>query len=318
MAGLLDFLNMGGQQGLAPQQGLMAQQGPNLQDIARGLLTASGPSPYKKNFMQVLGEGMTGGEDLAKKRQREQLEQILLQSQIAKAGRPELQSVKAGERLIDPATGKVMYEGAPEQMTPYQRAMLGMAQQRLKMGAPGAKPLPSTALKMQNEELDMIGTASNIDADLGNIITAIDKGKLKVGPLENAVSSARNWAGVSSENSRNFATFKSSLEKLRNDSLRLNKGVQTEGDAQRAWNEILANINDEQLVKQRLEEVRQINRRAVELKKLNVDNLRANYNQQAIDYSGYTGQRGAIMNDSLKGDISSLSDDDLLKALGGM
>lgn len=141
----------------------------------------------------------------------------------------------------------------------------------------GLKPMPATALKMQREETEAIGLAGSINADLGQFQKQLAEGKLQLGPVQNMVSEGRNVIGQSDENSRNFASFKSSLEKLRNDSLRLNKGVQTEGDAQRAWNEILANINDTALVQQRLGEVMKINERAANIRKMNVDGIRQNY-----------------------------------------
>lgn len=149
------------------------------------------------------------------------------------------------------------------------------------------KPMPAAALKLQNESLDIIGTANSMNDRLDKVINQIDEEKLAVGPVKNVISAGLNKAGMSTENSRNYASFISNLEKLRNDSLRLNKGVQTEGDAQRAWNEILSNVNDEQLVSQRLKEVKEINARAAELQKLNVDQIRANYGNEPIEFDSF-------------------------------
>lgn len=157
-----------------------------------------------------------------------------------------------------------------------------------------AKPMPATALKMQNEALDMIGIASSIQADLGAIEKQLETGKLDFGPVKNVANNLRNLAGASTEQSRNFATFKSSMEKLRNDSLRLNKGVQTDGDAQRAWNELFQNINDAGLVRQRLKEINAINARAVELRKREVEDIRNNYNQPQYDFTTQTNVPSAI------------------------
>jgi hypothetical protein len=141
--------------------------------------------------------------------------------------------------------------------------------------APGGVPAP--VLKQQDELIDRMTTAQSIDADLGGIESRIKDGKLKFGPVGNVLNTAKNAAGFSDEESRNFATFKSTLEKLRNDSLRLNSGVQTEGDAQRAWNELFANINDQKLVESRLTEIRAINKRAAELHKYRLGVLRQNF-----------------------------------------
>lgn len=157
-----------------------------------------------------------------------------------------------------------------------------------------AKPMPATALKMQNEALDVIGIASSVQADLGAIEKQISDGKLSFGPVSNITNNLRNLAGNSSEESRNFSTFKSSLEKLRNDSLRLNKGVQTDGDAQRAWNELFQNINDTKLVSQRLAEIKQINARAVDLQKRFVEDIRNNFGQEPYDFTVQTNVPAAV------------------------
>jgi hypothetical protein len=159
------------------------------------------------------------------------------------------------------------------------------------------KPLPATVLKMQNEALDKLSIASNIDKDLGVIEQQVIDGKLNLGLIANAKSEIRNKSGYSDENSRNYATFKNTLERLRNDSLRLNTGVQTDGDAQRAWNELFANITDNEFVKKRLGEIRVINQRGADLQKLQVDQIRSNFDADPLDFTKYEGQKPAIAGD---------------------
>lgn len=149
------------------------------------------------------------------------------------------------------------------------------------------KPLPAVALKMQNDGLDKLSIASNNNKKLLDIKKQIEDGKLNLGLASNITGNVRNTLGLSNESSRNLSSFKSTLEKLRNDSLRLNTGVQTDGDAQRAWNELFENINDSELVKQRLGEIAEINNRAVDLQKLQIENIRANYNAPSFDFENY-------------------------------
>lgn len=156
------------------------------------------------------------------------------------------------------------------------------------------KPLPASALKMQQGELDAIGTASAIQSDIGALEKQIVDEKLKFGGVRNLINTGKNMAGISDEESRNFSTFKSSLERLRNDSLRLNNGVQTDGDAQRAWNELFESINDTELVKQRLAEIKKINERAVNIRKMNVDSIRGNFGAEPLDTSRYQNQPAAV------------------------
>lgn len=190
----------------------------------------------------------------------------------------------AGESHIDPTTGEMVYS-APK------------------------KPMPATALKMQNEALDAIGSIGTINSNLDKFYKQIEDGSLDLGMFTNAGSALRNKVGVSTANSRNFESFKSSLEKMRNDSLRLNKGVQTEGDAVRAWKELIANINDEGVVKQRLAEIKALNERAAELQKLQVDQIRSNYGHDPFDFNTMPSVGNAA------GDYSKLSDNELLQQL---
>lgn len=150
-----------------------------------------------------------------------------------------------------------------------------------------SEPLPAAVLKQRQGELDAIGTASGIQADLAKFEKQIDDGKLSFGLAGNRINRGMNATGLSSEESRNFASFQSGMEKLRNDSLRLNAGVQTDGDAQRAWNELFANINDTNVVRQRLREISQLNARAAELRKNNVDLIQQNYGREPFDFSDY-------------------------------
>lgn len=190
-----------------------------------------------------------------------------------------------------------------------RRAMIDAANARA--GQKNTPKLPPAALKMQQEELDAIGTSSTINADLGAIQKQIETGKLQLGPVNNMMGKVKNTLGVSDESSRNLATFQATLEKLRNDSLRLNKGVQTDGDAQRAWNELMTNINDPNVVKQRLGEIQKINERAVALRKMNVDVIRRNYGAEDLDTSGYQNQPAAV------GGGGGSNVESLLKKYGG-
>lgn len=158
----------------------------------------------------------------------------------------------------------------------------------------GGKPLPTQALKLQQNELDAIGTAASINADMGALEEQLSSGKLKLGLVSNLASQGLNFIGASTPETRNFASYQAMLEKLRNDSLRLNKGVQTEGDSVRAWNELIKNSNDADVVKQRLAEIKTINEKAINIRKANVDNLRRNYGAEAMDYSQYENQPAAL------------------------
>lgn len=178
-------------------------------------------------------------------------------------------------------------------------------------GGTSDKPMPPAALKLQTEALEAIGTASGTQANIAAFESQLAAGKLDFGPVSNLVNAGRNAAGLSTEESRNFASFKSSLEKMRNDSLRLNSGVQTDGDAQRAWNELFASITDKGVVAQRLSEIKRLNEQAVKLQKAKVNSVRANYGNGPIDTSSFEDVSPSFGSDD---DIFSQAD----AILGGM
>jgi hypothetical protein len=181
----------------------------------------------------------------------------------------------------------------------YQQYQLDKAQKgatqinTAETGGYSDKPLPIGALKVQDEALSALGSAGTLDQILAGKEQQIKDGKLSFGPIANITSDGRNAAGFSSDASRNYASFKSDLERMRNESLRLNSGVQTDGDAQRAWNELFQNTNDTDLVSQRLGEIRKLNARAAELQRLRVDGVRTNYNAAPYDFSKYDSQSDA-------------------------
>lgn len=142
------------------------------------------------------------------------------------------------------------------------------------------KPLPSSAIKMVTENQEALATVQGLNQDLGGFKQMLDAGEMDLGFFSNLWNRALNNADMSTEESRNLAMFQSTLEKMRNDSLRLNNGVQTEGDAQRAWNELVANINDPEVVKDQLNRIMVINQRAADLRNLNIDTIYHNFGAQ--------------------------------------
>lgn len=127
------------------------------------------------------------------------------------------------------------------------------------------KPMPQQLQKAENDMLEKVQIAANNNADVSGIISNIDQGTLDPGILKNNYEKAKTFFGAvdpADTNTRNYNTFVSTMERLRNESLRLNKGVQTEGDAQRAWNELFTNINDKTVVRDQLARIAKLNERA--------------------------------------------------------
>lgn len=156
---------------------------------------------------------------------------------------------------------------------------------------PSAKPLPVAALRMQDDALQAIGTINQTNANIDQMIANIDSGALKTDWLNRTVSKAVNATDNSTPQSRALASYDANIKKMINDSLLLAKGVQTEGDAQRAADAIMAAPYDTAAVRERLNELKAINARSAELRKLANDQVRANFGHEPLDYGAYESQQ---------------------------
>lgn len=197
---------------------------------------------------------------------------------------------------IDPqGQSDVAYQGeargpSVQTLSPDEVAAMGLAPgvyQRSRDGAvtpvggQGGDRLSAGQQKQVEGYYQEIAGLDNIDAELGRFAGMIESGALNLSPVSNTIGGVRNALGVSDENSRNLAEFRSTLERVRNDSLRLNSGVQTEGDAQRAWKELLDNINDPRLVQQQLRRIQAINARARQFRQQRINTLEGGSRQPA-------------------------------------
>lgn len=142
---------------------------------------------------------------------------------------------------------------------------------------PAPKPLPPSILRMRRESREALSLAEGLGSDIAGIADRLRKGEIKLGPLNNLTYRGLNAAGASSSESRAYQSMVSTFEKMRNDSLRLNNGVQTEGDAQRAWDELLGNLSDNANVVEQLSRIQTINQRAIQLHMENMDEIDAEY-----------------------------------------
>lgn len=167
-----------------------------------------------------------------------------------------------------------------------QKAGSAAALERMKLqggagagGGPPARPLPVGALKLVDEAQQAINASSESLALVDSAIGTVESGKAKLGILSNAVSRTKNAIGNSDAQSRAYSDVKQTLEKLRNNYLLLAKGVQTEGDATRAWNsEIGENVqNDNKLAAQQLKKAKGLIERAIEAQNARIDNVYANF-----------------------------------------
>lgn len=154
----------------------------------------------------------------------------------------------------------------------------------------GGGNLPVSMQKAEDTDLESIDLARNISADLNAQRQALEDGKFKVDPVSRAEYKIGQATGMGGPETAAFGSFQSTLEKMRNDSLRLNKGVQTEGDAQRAWNELFTALgqNDTGTVTKRLNEISKINDRAAKEAQRRVDIRRSRNGTDPFDWQSYT------------------------------
>jgi hypothetical protein len=159
---------------------------------------------------------------------------------------------------IDPSTGQIVRVNkksgqtqiisAPQLAQARQAADQRDMDQRVELynrtvGAAAAnKPYdPPKFLLERWDENDQISAAARSNlSELGRFTEALNSGMLDPTLLGKSKAELSTLAGKNDPKANLAFEFKGFLEKLRNDSLRANKGMQTEGDAIRAMNEFIS------------------------------------------------------------------------------
>lgn len=233
-----------------------------------------------------------------------------LKQEIARGSVPKfIQKIGDDAVLVQKPDGTFETLSTPEM----QAAGLRMNNGKLERAVAQAKakaevePMSGKLQEAEDEDLTAISTAGNLNNRIGMFLSQIEGGKLRLGTLENLESEAKGRTGVGAdENSRNYMLFKTELEDLRNKTLMLNKGVQTEGDAMRAMNAIMQNLNDPEYVKRQLRIVMQKNEEAIKLRQALIDKRRQqNYKPPLNNGSSNVVPRGSSQADPLPSEPSS-------------
>jgi len=100
------------------------------------------------------------------------------------------------------------------------------------------KPLPSYLAKDEEADYGTATAATNLASDANNFINRIKSGEIKFGLKDRATIRARQLVGSNDPDVLAREDYDKFLKVLTNESLRLNKGTQTEGDAVRAAKEL--------------------------------------------------------------------------------
>ena len=81
---------------------------------------------------------------------------------------------------------------------------------------------------------------------------------------------------------------------MQNDSLRLNKGTQTEKDAERAWGELFGSLSSEKAVLANLKRIEAINQRAAGYKGKALNDMLTSRGHEGIDLGEYNIQPATV------------------------
>lgn len=141
-----------------------------------------------------------------------------------------------------------------------------------------AKPIPVGALNQVLGAQDALGATRVISDIVSKHTSRIQDGSLVIGPVDTIGAKLRTTLGRSTPQDVNLNEWEADKTKIVNESLRLNKGVQTEGDAQRAVQELMG-ASDQQTAIRALKRLTELNKRAVELQQEKLRTIYRNYNR---------------------------------------
>jgi hypothetical protein len=133
------------------------------------------------------------------------------------------------------------------------------------------KVLPARLQQAEDDDYEAIDTVTNLLTSIDPVIQSLggygEKGvnpTLRLSALNNTQNQLKNFIGMSTAESQQYAQLQETKARIVNESLRLNKGVQTEGDAVRAATEVEAAWakNDTEATRKALVRLVEINKRA--------------------------------------------------------
>jgi hypothetical protein len=134
-------------------------------------------------------------------------------------------------------------------------------------------PPPAGIVKQRNDYRDKVAVFDNTSKSVDEVIASLDSGELKLNLANNLLYKAQLATGVSvSKEALAYQRMMTLLETVRNAKLQANVGVQTDGDAERAMNELLYGKGDAKAVSA-----------AFRVVKRNLQDVRGHYNTQATD-----------------------------------
>jgi hypothetical protein len=163
------------------------------------------------------------------------------------------------------------------------------------------RPLPASLQKAEDADFEAIDTATAVVSDIAPIINNLETGQLNLSRLNRAKMTAQAFVGSSDPEVLRFQELERNLTRFVNESLRLNKGVQTEGDAQRAAQEYQAaySKNDAKGMTAALKELEKINKRVAENRRKQIDRRRKSQNLPVVFGASQGRTTGPVGEDDL-------------------
>lgn len=212
-------------------------------------------------------------------KQYKELQMKEMEKRLGRADDPILTDIQGGAftRVTDPVTGESKIVANDE-----VQAFLEEKAKRASAGKTVNVRLTEKSAEKQVEDLSDIDTKRDLIGQMDDFITLIQNGELDFGVGEGFEDSAtlRGINPMASEvdkiEARNSQSFDRFIDSLRNALLTLQKGVQTEGDAQRIKNELITGLeaNDTQAVLQALQELKQKQNQSIVRLKKQIQNRR--------------------------------------------
>ncbi len=153
------------------------------------------------------------------------------------------------------------------------------------------RTLPPVLIKSEDEDFDALQSLEKVETDIDFFIDSLDKNEMEVGYGEDLQAKIGNLGVLQrfmDEESKlklaNYNAFERWKQRYVNESLRLNKGPQTEGDAQRAMLELEAAKTKED-VKRLLEDLKKTNTKSIGYTKEDINRRRSTAGVKPFDFN---------------------------------
>jgi DNA repair exonuclease SbcCD ATPase subunit len=201
---------------------------------------------------------------------------------------------RAAEKAITEATRQRERKEDIDTRASEFKALRDESAQKRKETAEAKPQLPPKGIEAQQDRLDKRASVNSITADLTGVLKDLETGRLVLGPRRNLENELKNKFGNSTPESIKYSSFLNTMEKMRNDVVRLNTGTQTEGDSQRAMNELMGSLGDTKNVKNRIGELIRLSKRAGDQHETAINTMRKEYGAEPMDFKSMASPKPII------------------------